>query len=277
MDQQSNAPNALDNSQNNKPNIASPNPYSKKTWLLILSIAVVAILAAGGGVFAWQKWFSPVPSPSIHACIQDAKQCPDGSYVGRTGPNCEFAECPSASPSVSPDATADWQTYRNQEYGFEVKYPDVWQKYTEHDPPYPREGVLYLKSIEFNKDFPGETGFNVDVYERNKVMDYTAINTGVGLFLKAGFNGQLAECASPVESVMVGTNNYSAKLVYTPPQDKCFQEVYFYYLQKGNYDYFITPRPAGGVGYIGYDGKTKTQNSLPEFNQILSTFKFIPQ
>ncbi|GEM_PF-3333106 len=27
-------------------------------------------------------------------CTQDAKLCPDGSYVGRTGPNCEFASCP---------------------------------------------------------------------------------------------------------------------------------------------------------------------------------------
>ncbi len=27
------------------------------------------------------------------ACTMDAKQCPDGSYVGRTGPNCEFI-CP---------------------------------------------------------------------------------------------------------------------------------------------------------------------------------------
>ncbi|MFA6463830.1 MAG: hypothetical protein WCV55_02395 [Candidatus Paceibacterota bacterium] len=27
-------------------------------------------------------------------CTMEAKQCPDGSYVGRTGPNCEFALCP---------------------------------------------------------------------------------------------------------------------------------------------------------------------------------------
>ena len=27
-------------------------------------------------------------------CIQDAKQCPDGTWVGRSGPNCEF-KCPS--------------------------------------------------------------------------------------------------------------------------------------------------------------------------------------
>ncbi|MCL5010663.1 MAG: FlxA-like family protein [Patescibacteria group bacterium] len=27
-------------------------------------------------------------------CAMDAKQCSDGSYVSRTGPNCEFAQCP---------------------------------------------------------------------------------------------------------------------------------------------------------------------------------------
>ncbi|MEZ4200665.1 MAG: hypothetical protein R3B69_03745 [Candidatus Paceibacterota bacterium] len=29
------------------------------------------------------------------ACTEEAKQCSDGSFVGRTGPNCEFAACPS--------------------------------------------------------------------------------------------------------------------------------------------------------------------------------------
>lgn len=28
------------------------------------------------------------------ACTLDAKLCPDGSSVGRVGPNCEFAACP---------------------------------------------------------------------------------------------------------------------------------------------------------------------------------------
>jgi len=28
------------------------------------------------------------------ACTMDAKQCPDGSYVGRVPPECEFAPCP---------------------------------------------------------------------------------------------------------------------------------------------------------------------------------------
>jgi len=38
--------------------------------------------------------------PDSAVCTMEAKQCPDGSYVGRSGPNCEFATCGGgASPS----------------------------------------------------------------------------------------------------------------------------------------------------------------------------------
>jgi len=37
--------------------------------------------------------FEKIPNENA-VCTQDAKLCPDGSSVGRTGPNCEFAKCP---------------------------------------------------------------------------------------------------------------------------------------------------------------------------------------
>lgn len=37
------------------------------------------------------------------ACTQEAKICPDGSAVGRTGPRCEFAQCPAIT---TPNATS---------------------------------------------------------------------------------------------------------------------------------------------------------------------------
>ncbi|MBI2026168.1 MAG: hypothetical protein HYT06_02190 [Candidatus Levybacteria bacterium] len=38
---------------------------------------------------------SPTPTKGEKvACTQEAKLCPDGNYVGRVGPNCEFAPCP---------------------------------------------------------------------------------------------------------------------------------------------------------------------------------------
>lgn len=65
---------------------------------------------------------SPIPSPQGAVCTQEAKQCPDGSYVGRTGPKCEFAECLNEQSSVP----ADWKTYINEQYGFEFQYPQEW-------------------------------------------------------------------------------------------------------------------------------------------------------
>jgi hypothetical protein len=36
---------------------------------------------------------SPIPSNTT-ACTMDARECPDGTFVGRSGPNCEFVACP---------------------------------------------------------------------------------------------------------------------------------------------------------------------------------------
>ncbi len=41
-----------------------------------------------------------IPTQPI-ACTMDAKICPDGSAVGRTGPNCEFAKCPDSETPVA--------------------------------------------------------------------------------------------------------------------------------------------------------------------------------
>ncbi len=38
-------------------------------------------------------------------CTEEAKQCPDGSSVGRTGPNCTFAICPTIAPQVKGKGT----------------------------------------------------------------------------------------------------------------------------------------------------------------------------
>jgi hypothetical protein len=44
-------------------------------------------------------------------CTADAKLCPDGTAVGRVGPNCEFAPCPESTPPSAPDdlSAAHWQ------------------------------------------------------------------------------------------------------------------------------------------------------------------------
>ena len=40
-------------------------------------------------------------------CTQEVKQCPDGSYVSRTGENCEFAKCPAINPQPVTECKKD--------------------------------------------------------------------------------------------------------------------------------------------------------------------------
>lgn len=40
-----------------------------------------------------------LPDGGTKMCAMDAKQCPDGSYVGRVAPSCAFAACPTTPPN----------------------------------------------------------------------------------------------------------------------------------------------------------------------------------
>lgn len=58
------------------------NKYILVVMTAVVGIIVAALVGFEGG------------NPQPIACTMEAKICPDGSAVGRTGPNCEFAECP---------------------------------------------------------------------------------------------------------------------------------------------------------------------------------------
>lgn len=81
-----NAKIALDESQNND-----------KFW----TIQVYESFLDHNVTFNWyevNKNTGEVKKKNQIACTADAKICPDGSSVGRTGPKCEFAACPTTSP-----------------------------------------------------------------------------------------------------------------------------------------------------------------------------------
>ncbi len=85
-----------------------PHPYLKQYWehgklshpttIPSHSRFSTAISATTPGIFLDDlPTVSPTPTsdPAESAvCTMDAKVCSDGSYVGRAGPNCEFAPCP---------------------------------------------------------------------------------------------------------------------------------------------------------------------------------------
>lgn len=73
-------------------------PNNNAIWFL-LGVIITVIVLVGGYFFYSQMQNGPmaVPPTGPRACTMEAKQCPDGSYVGRQGPNCEFAACPSGA------------------------------------------------------------------------------------------------------------------------------------------------------------------------------------
>ena len=87
-------------------------PNKLKVGALILGIGFLGVLGL---------YLRPV-SEQV-ACTQEAKLCPaDGSLVGRTGPNCEFAPCPSNDL---------WKTTIDTKQGISYQYPDhLLTKYT---------------------------------------------------------------------------------------------------------------------------------------------------
>ncbi len=78
-----------------------------------LKVLVAVALVVGTSLFAYQ-YFSKTENNEEVACTMEAKLCPDGSYVGRTGPECEFAACPGSGEVT-------WSTTSTEEVSF--SYP----------------------------------------------------------------------------------------------------------------------------------------------------------
>lgn len=74
--------------------------------IFLVTFAALAIFVVVFGVSTVARGIpnevrdGPKPGEPVF-CTMDAKICPDGSAVGRVGPNCEFAPCPGATSTAT--------------------------------------------------------------------------------------------------------------------------------------------------------------------------------
>lgn len=73
---------------------------------VIYIFIALAVLAGIYGVFISKNDPLVKENDEQVACTMDAMMCPDGSYVGRTGPNCEFV-CPTPNSSNNGQGDAE--------------------------------------------------------------------------------------------------------------------------------------------------------------------------
>ncbi len=91
------------------------------------------------GVSSSNPLFFDLNKDKTVACTLEAKQCPDGSYVGRSGPKCEFAECPATNTNAptnrnlntSDELIAGRELYLNADLGFSFQYPTSFGEFTD--------------------------------------------------------------------------------------------------------------------------------------------------
>ncbi len=80
--------------------------------IAVVVIIIIAVIVSS--VFFFHKKQAPIDD--MVACTMEAKLCPDGSYVGRSGPQCEFSPCPS-------DPTLNWNIKSDTKTGMTFRYP----------------------------------------------------------------------------------------------------------------------------------------------------------
>lgn len=192
--------------------------------------------------------------PGKTACTQEAKICPDGSSVGRTGPKCEFSPCPTGSKT---DGTSTWKTYKNTDYGFYFKYPDKWGYQIQKNSFSDSKSTILL-AINFGKyeyEDPGGSKISPTIppaYVSLTIFKYNKdIASPLDTFVKDGSYSTPAK----VSNIMV--NGIEAKKVeHLACQSGNCEDVLIF--RSGTiFDFFV-------------------QNGDGDLNQILSTFTFAP-
>ncbi len=220
----------------------------------VILVLVLALLSVGLAYFYGVKQGKqslPIavvsPSPKSIVCTQDALQCPDGNYVGRTGPNCEFAACPSPSGQLKKDSNQNnlsvWKGL-----GVSFQYPSNW-KIAEpvSNVQKPQTGGFYQQSF-------GEKNISLHLHLRPLEQG----SDGSYKSLKESYSSFILEDVILDGRPAIKTVTSDTKELYTATVATTYDNITRVSLQL-----FVQPAD-----------KTSVQKAKEDFQAIISSFKF---
>lgn len=215
--------------------LENPVEPRKKFSLKIIILLIVILLVAGG----------------VYAGMQiGRKQTASNEIVTDT----EITNIPVSKPTVVPtiDETANWKTYRNEKYGFEMKYPDNWIVNIADDS---------IRFQTFPEPSPGYGGFPGG---KNDIQISLSVKANSeGLDLEKFFAKQsLGRIVKSKQSIVLG-NISGIIATYDEEVGAGMSEVY----SVAN-NFLIE-----GIVFCGSNDVKEKAISI--FDQILSTFKFL--
>lgn len=220
-------------------------PFLSKTIIAVFIIVIIFILLPAGTYLF-------LNSNKQVACTTEAKLCPDGSSVGRTGPKCEFATCPKTP-------TANWKTYTNKTNGYYLKIPKNWRVDTENakDSEYKLINI-YSNDFQEDSDVQGPHMIKgvfliihsgIDVKSYDELIKETRQDNSV---VPKSYDEKEILVDGEKTTIWISNNFYDPKFV----------------------DYQMNTFH-NGQGYVIYMFSSQRQDEL--FKKILSTFKFTDQ
>lgn len=209
---------------------------------IVLIITVVVLLVGTVGYFTFINKSEPI-----------AQQSTPTQAIPTPTPATTF----TSTSSTPTESTEDWKTYRNEQYGIELKYPGDWTTESSSDP----ETFAIFNSPENHK-------ISLDIRARKirKIEDYSyAEDVQIGYYINdIQWPPQNNPPVSNLKkSILAGYESYimtisSKRNIYTTSVDR----------------YTVMVKKGSGIFVIQFGHKAKLSDLSQKESKILSTFKF---
>ncbi len=246
-------------------------------------VIIILLVACAIGVATFIVGQPPLSNTNPTPCAQEAKVCPDGSTVGRTGPHCTFADCPEPQRL---------NLYEN-EY-FQVQMPDGWNASEATQ-------TVYDGNVETHPLNPAAVNIR-----KGKYILYINAHMQQASGVEGGRYAEIAMGAPSADAVVIyqpsepcGTSEKSpvlmdhqrvdwfvskrdAKEWCATPKDDSTRWYFSYVTHTGGYINYYTPdTPPGYVITMAYDSKdiaalpkkesVELQQALSDMSRIVNT------
>jgi len=219
------------------------------------------------------------------ACTMEAKICPDGSAVGRTLPNCEFAPCPivdlnfptnTASSDNNKTINAVLQyspkysfyTFTDpNESAFSIKVPNEWQVSKESGlvRPYIDAGILLQVSSSMNQAFFYTSPYAIYTVP-TELLDFYG-------FTEGKYYGSSGGISKPMLiKKYIDANKYLEEFVEQLNVDTNILEVIERSdLIKANLGPLITKQSAAEITYLSNPGPNQIKNKIVVYLYLMQS------
>jgi hypothetical protein len=233
-------------------------------------IGLLIILSVGGILTIWLiRQFRLPGCPDVFVVIGNSKEecIKAAKHLEERYKGCEYQHfCETLEESIRPEPidTSNWKTYRNEKYGFEVRYPKDYDKVEECKLKETDNGIeigegrLSIEVEVLKYEHPLEN--YVQKFVAEKMKEYGILGRSLD---------ELAEenLWIPVEKILVGSNEGFRVSLPVKPSNIIF-------LSNGNKFYKIIWTSIGVTSCLGYNG-IEGYDEFQIFEQIPFTFRII--